>query len=484
MLKVEKSSVKFSNRWKTLQGNLMSWIHEEFETIDLGDTRLNNRLIHIIENLGFAPGRTIPQSFKSWGEIKACYNFTNNRAVTEAKLLNPHAEKTLERIREYPVVLLLSDTTDINYTTKLEMKGKERLANKQSGLWLHSTIAVTPERLNLGVVDVNFWHRETKVAEKNAAARTARDKASIEEKESYRWLQSYLKACEIAKEVPETQIVNIADRDGDIIEIFEKAVEQQEQGSFAHFIIRSQYDRCLAEKEEGNKIQKKLWQKLKKTESIGEVEFTISPTEKRKGRKVRQQIKAIRVVLEPGNAYKKSKRVEVNAVMAIEENTVEEEALVWVFITSLPIDSFKDVCKVIEYYLCRWEIELFFKILKSGCKIEERQLQTTDRMKNLILILMILAWRVQFTMMLGRVNSDILASEVFEEAEWKSVYKIVNNKKPLPKKAPRLGEFIILIATLGGYVYQKGAEPPGVKTMWKGMARMVDFSIAWEAFGK
>lgn len=463
----------------------MGWVEEEFEAIDLGDNRLNNRIINIVEALGLAPGRTIPQTFKSWGEIKACYNFFSNESVSEQKLLAPHIEKTLERIREHTVVLLLSDTTDINYTTKEAMTGKERLDNKQNGLWLHPTIAVTPERLTLGIVDANFWHRQPEAAQKDAASQTARDKAPIEEKESYRWLQSYLRACEIAKEVSETQIINITDRDGDITELFETAIEQEKQGTFACFIVRSQYNRCLEERDEETRIQKKLWQRLKETTAIGEIEFTVSPTEKRKGRKVKQQIKAVSIILKPANAYKRSKKVKMNAVMAIEENPPDgEEAIVWVFITNLPINNFDEVCKIIKYYLCRWEIELFFKVLKSGCKIEERQLQTTDRMKNLISIFMILAWRVLFTMMLGRVCSEMSASEVFEEAEWKAVYKIVNNKKNLPRKPPRLGEFIILIAILGGYVDKKGAGPPGVKTMWKGMARMVDFAIAWEAFGR
>ncbi len=462
----------------------MSWVEEELEVINLGDKRLNSRVIHIVETLGLAPGRTIPQSFQSWGEMKACYNFFSNDLVSDEKILAPHIEKTIERIREYPVVLLPSDTSDINYTTKKVMEGKERLDNKQNGLWLHPTIAVTPERLTLGIVDVNFWHREPEVATKDSKSRTARDKAPIENKESYRWLQSYLKACEIAREVPETQIVNITDREGDLIEIFEASTEQAKQGSFAYFIIRSQYDRLLEEKdEETNKIQKKLRQRLKETASLGEIEFTIPPTEKRTGRKVKQQIKAVSVTLKPKN--KKVKKIKVNALMALEENPPEgEDPLIWIFLTNLPITDFESVCKVISYYLCRWEIELFFKVLKSGCKVEERQLHTTDRMKRLISIFLIISWRVMFTMMLGRVCSSMLASEVFEEAEWKSVYKIANNKKTLPRKPPKLGEFIIMVATLGGYVDRKGAEPPGVKTMWKGMARMVDFAIAWEAFGR
>lgn len=457
----------------------MSWIETEFETLDLGDLRLNRRAKNILDGLGLAPGRTIPQSFKSRAEIKACYNFFDNDLVSDEKLLAPHIEKSIERIREYPVVLLPSDTTEIDYTSKEAMKGKERLSNKKNGLWLHSTIAVTPERLTLGIVDANFWSRPSQVAEDTNAYRTARDNAPIEEKESYRWLQSYRIACKIAKEVPETQIINMTDREGDIIEIFDTAEEQKEQGGpAADFIIRSQYDRRLEEKDpEGT--HKKLRNKLHEAEVLGEVEFTIPPTEKRSGRKVKQHLKAVQATL-----LRKGRKVKVNAVMAIEVAPPEgEEPLMWIFITSLPINTFEDVKQIISYYLCRWEIELFFKVLKSGCKIEERQLQTTDRMKGLIAIFMVLGWRVMFTMMLGRVCSEMSCGDLFEEAEWKSVCKILNKKKALPRKPPRLGDFVIMVATLGGYVAQKDGEPPGVKTMWKGMARMIDFAIAWDAFG-
>lgn len=460
----------------------MSWIALEMETIDLGDRRLNHRSIKILEGLGLAPGRTIPQAFQAWNEVKATYNFFDNPSVSENKILAPHLEKTIERIKEYPVVLFISDTTDINYTTKSVMENKERLDNKQNGIWLHATIAITPERLNLGVIQANFWHRGPEVAEKSSTYRTARDKTSIEEKESYRWLRSYQEACEIAKKVPHTQIINVTDREGDIIELFEWASENNKNGG-ANFIIRSQYDRLIETKAtEGDETTRKLWQKLKKAKPLGDVEFTISTRGDRKARKVKQQLKAVSVTLTPAN---KNKAIVVNAVMAIEEQPPEgEDPLIWVFITDLPIKTFEDVCKIIEHYLGRWQIELFFKVLKSGCKVEERQLQTADRIKNLIAIFLILAWRVMLTMMLGRICGEMSCADLFAEAEWKSVYKIVNKNKALPRKPPPLGEFIIMVAKLGGYIVQKNGEPPGVKVMWKGMGRMVDFSIAWEAFGE
>jgi hypothetical protein len=460
----------------------MSWVEDEMELIDLGDHRLNQRSFSILEGLGLAPGRTIPQAFQAWSEIKATYNFFNNGLVSEEKILAPHLVKTIGRIKEYPVVLLTSDTTDINYTTKSIMKNKERLDNKQNGIWLHATVAITPERLNLGLIQANFWHREKEVAKKDSASKKARSKAPIEEKESYRWLKSYQKACDIAKEAPGTQIINISDCECDIIEFFELAESKNNEEFKANFIIRSQYDRLIeTNNTEADEVVNKLWGKLKKADSLGELEFTISTRGNRKARKVKQDLKAVKVTLTPSE---KKKSITVNAIMAIEKQAPEgEDPVIWIFITDLPIKTFKDVCKIIEYYLCRWQIELFFKVLKSGCKIEERQLQTVGRIKNLMAIFFVISWRVMFTMMLGRLCGEMSCIDLFDEAEWKSVYKILNKKKALLRKPPTLGEFIVMIAKLGGYVEQKDGEPPGVKTMWKGMARMVDFSLAWEAFG-
>lgn len=452
----------------------MSWAAAEFKTIDLGDVRLNRRVIKIAEALGLAPGRTIPQAFQSWGSIKACYNFFSNGLVSEKKIITPHVKQTIERIKEHPIVLLPNDTSELDYNAKESMQGKERITNTKKGLWLHPTIAVTPERVMLGIVDVNFWKRKLEVNPKGSK----QDKLPIEDKESYRWLQSYRRSCELAREIPETQFINIADREGDIIEVFDEIAKQKEIGKAADVIIRSQHDRLL----EGKKgKQDKLWQKLKEAPSLGEIEFVVPATEKRSGRKIKQKLKGISASIKPGN---KPTTVQINAVMAIEEDPpAGEDPLIWILLTSLPVNSFEDVVKVINYYLCRWEIETFFKVLKSGCKIEERQLQTTDRMKALITVFMVLAWRVMFTMMMGRVCGEMSCDVIFDEAEWKAVYKILNKKQALPEKPPSLGEFVIMIAVLGGYVDRNKEGPPGVKVVWKGMARMVDFALAWEAFG-
>lgn len=461
----------------------MSWVNVELTTIDLGDHRLNRRAVNILESLGLAPGRTIPQAFQSWSEIKACYNFFSNALVSDEKLIDPHIKNTIERMREYPTVLFLSDTSELDYNSKEAMSGRERITNKKQGLWLHSTIAVTPERLMLGILEANFWSRIPELPEDDAKYRTEQGKAPIETKESYRWLKNYRKSCEVAKDLQDTQIINIMDSEADIIDIYEDANAAQKQNNYADFIIRAKYDRLLVENgNEDKKNRNKLREHLHNSPCLGEIEFTIPSTEKRKGRKVKQQLKAAQVIIKPAN---KESCAKINAIMAIERNPPEgEDPLMWILITSLPVETYDDVVKVVSYYLCRWEIEMFFKVLKSGCKIEERQLQTTDRMKSLIAVFMILAWRVLFTMMLGRVCGEMSCDDVFDEAEWKSVYKILNKKKAIPKKAPSLKAFIEMVAILGGYVPNKNEEPPGVKVMWRGMSRMVDFAIAWEAFGE
>jgi hypothetical protein len=460
------------------------WVNLELATIDLGDKRLDKRAKTMLSKFSYAPGKTIPQTFEVWGEIKACYRFFENKHTSPEKVLAPHFKKTSERIREYPVVLLANDTSDIDYTSKAAMKNKQRLSNKREGFWIHPMIAITQERLNLGMVDLNLFSRDEKSREENG---THRDELTIEEKESYRWLQSYQKACQVAVDCPKTQIVYMSDREGDIGELIENAIEAKKNGPSADIIIRSQHDRKLDEKDpESTKYRqyKKLRKTLASKPSKGEIRFSISTSHERKGREVIQSIKAESMTFRIEKKGMPLRKITINVVMAIEENPPEgEEPLIWTFLTTLNIDSQEDILKVIKYYLCRWEIELFFKVLKSGCKIEERQLEATEKMSVLISLFCIVSWRIMYTMMLGRLCPEISCADIFSDAEWKSVYKVLHKNSELPDKAPSLKEFILMVAALGGYVGGKKAPPPGIKIMWRGMSRMVDFAIAWEAFG-
>ena len=157
-----------------------------------------------------------------------------------------------------------------------------------------------------------------------------------------------------------------------------------------------------------------------------------------------------------------------------------EEPITWLLLTSLPVDTFEQACLVVEYYLCRWQVEIYFKVLKSGCKTEDRQLETAGRIKPCIALYMIVAWRVLFVTMLGRECPDLPCTALFEDDEWKPVYMIAKNEAP-PETPPSLGDFTIMVASLGGYLNRKCDGPPGPKTMWVGLQRMVDFALAWKS---
>ena len=151
-------------------------------------------------------------------------------------------------------------------------------------------------------------------------------------------------------------------------------------------------------------------------------------------------------------------------------------------LTSLPVDSFEAATRVVDYYGCRWPIEVFFRIYKSGCRIEKKQLETDDSLLPCLALYLIVAWRVHWLTMLGRTCPDLACDVVFAEEEWRSVWTIVR-REPAPEVAPRLNEMIRLVASLGGYLGRKHDGPPGAQVLWIGIQRMRDFALAWHAFG-
>lgn len=133
-----------------------------------------------------------------------------------------------------------------------------------------------------------------------------------------------------------------------------------------------------------------------------------------------------------------------------------------------------------QWYLCRWQIEVYFRVLKSGCRIEQLQLQTRERLEAALALYLIVAWRVLYLMMVGRNSPELPCDVVFTTEEWEAVYLVTQRKKP-PRQPPSLGEILVLVARLGGFLARKGDGPPGPKSIWIGLQRVRDFVAALEA---
>ena len=454
------------------------WVKDETNDSNFGDKRINKRYSIVLDELGRKPEISIPAASKGLKETIGAYRFFDNEKVSPEKILEPHINATIERMRENKVVLFVQDTTELDYSGQKKLEGAGPLTYKdRRGFLNHPTIAITPEKLPLGIISTEIWSRpwEEKVKED-------RRKIPINEKESRIWIESYQKSCEIASLVPETQIINISDREGDIYELFMEYHEHQLQPK-SELIVRAAQNRRLLEKrvDDKNKYEK-IWEKLKKKEKLGEIEFFIGKNQNESKRKVVQTIRSATVILKaPERTGIKMSHLEINAVLAIEENPPEgKDAIEWLILTTLDVKKFDEAVKVIEYYLSRWQIEIYFKVLKSGCKIERLQFEDALRLKRCLLVYMIIAWRILYVTMIGRSYPGISCEAVFETDEWKAVY-IVVKKEPPPKEPPKLSEMTSMVACLGGYLARKNDLPPGPKTIWIGLQRAKDFAIAMNA---
>jgi hypothetical protein len=453
-----------------------AWVAQETVAADMGDARLNQRLGIVLNRLGDNPSISIPAASKGWAEIQAAYRFFSNDKVTMEKILSAHEAATLERIKSQRVVLLVNDTTQLNYVVERNKEGLGTLTTQDSTRYhLHPTIALTPDRVCLGTVTAKFWQRPEQTEGH------LRKQKEIKDKESIRWLESYEKACEISRQAPQSLIVSVGDRESDIYEYYQLHAESA-AGQRAQWLVRAAWNRRVITAR-GNKSN--LWETMARAPKRGTVSFEIPPTGNRKGRTVTQDIRSASVVFD--GVQRKGRRLpplRVNVVYAKERRVPKgEKPVEWMLLTSVAVDSIEQCQEVIGWYTCRWEIEIYFKVLKSGCGVQELQFEKPERLQPCLAVYMIIAWRVMFIEMLARSAPKMRCSVIFEEHEWKSVYAIVQGRKP-PKKAPMLKPFVDMLASLGGYIGRKSDGPPGPKTIWIGLQRMHDFALAAQALNR
>ena len=298
----------------------MGWVKNEIKTANFGDARINKRVERILNELGDKPTYSIPQACGDWGETVGAYRFFDNDKVNFDNILEPHKLATLERIKAQKIVLLPQDTTElIHVKTKGTKAGFGSLKEtEKEEIFLHPVVAITPDRVPLGVVFAKYWSRPKKVV------KAEQRKKPIEEKESFRWLEGYRAACEVQKQAPDSVIVSLADREGDIYEVFTE-MDKYSPDERAAWIIRCAQDRIL-ENEDDN--ERKIRQKIENSPIFGTSSFIMPASGSRKARKVEQTIRATTVTLKPPKRAKEIGTlpiVSINIAYAKEENPPEGE---------------------------------------------------------------------------------------------------------------------------------------------------------------
>lgn len=466
-------------------------INDRFESARFGDQRLTNRLVKIVDRLNNRPQLSIPAAMKSRAEMEAAYRFFDNDRVTPEAITAPHVVATQERIRQTGVTLLVQDTTEIDLTRPDEqVDGAGPLdCDKRIGTFYHPLMAFDDHGVALGIVWNKTWIR--KKLKKKVSAKKKRERAyqlPIEKKESFRWLEGVRAALATAKTCPQTQCICIADSEADVYELFLEDRRVNDTGKL-ELLIRSARDRTL------NHGGGSVLDAVRSTPCLARCYVDVSKrthkfnpgksprSQPRDARLAEVEVRAMTVPLHPPDRPRHSlPEVTVNVVLVEEINTPQGQIPIqWLLITTLPIDTLEQVELIVRYYTIRWQIEVYFRTLKSGCRIEERYFENLDRLLNCLAVYSMVAWRVLALCRLSRECPDLSCEAVFEPSEWKPVYMAVHRERP-PKTPPTLNQMVRMIASLGGYVLRKSTQP-GTQTLWIGLQRLHDLALAWDAFG-
>lgn len=473
---------------------LAPWVMEEVKTAKLGDKRLNARLALVLDELAARPTASIPAACGGRAEMVAAYRFFENENTTFDNVLQAHVDATRERMAAQPVALLVQDTTEIEVTRpEQQVAGAGPLdGESRRGALLHVMHAFTPDGTPLGTISATAWIRaEEPVC--RPLSRAQRAAIPIEEKESNRWVTMFRQAGAETQRCPTTRVICVADSEADI---YEALVETTREPRRVDWIVRAAQNRALDTENRQDSGEKYIREQVLAQPVLFEKTIHVRGRKAKvacetRGRRQPRQSREAAVVVRaacmtlrpPWRPDRKLPPVTVNVVLVSEVNPPPgDEPIEWLLLTSLPIDNIENVRQVIQYYSVRWMVEIFFRVLKSGCRAEERLFEYMDRLLTCLAVYVIVAWRTLYVCRLGRSCPDISCEAVFEPAEWKSVWKVVRRKDP-PRQPPALGEFIRLVAQLGGYVNRKRADPPGPQTLWIGLQRMHDFATCWLLFG-
>jgi len=448
---------------------MSNWVDTETEKTTINDRRLNTRLKKLLNAVSQQPTESLPAVTNGWSETLAAYRFLDNKKVCFDTILAGHREATIERIRQQPVVLILQDTTFLNYGQAEKVGYGTLRKTKSEHYLLHPSVAFTPSRVNLGVLGAKFWQRPDKPEGWH------RRKVPIEEKESYRWLESYADSCTVQSACPDTLIVNIADREGDIHDWFMDA-EQRPMDEKAEYIVRAKCNRRTCNNDETGY----LWNELTESKSLGKLTIVTPRQKNRKSREVTLTLHAKQLEFAGARQGQAERPTTVYAVFAKEKKPPKgEKPIEWMLLTSLPVDTLTQAQTIIGWYRCRWEIEIYFRALKQGCAVENLRLETDRRLLNCIAIYMIVAWRIQLITMQSRALPAESCEVIFTKKEWQTIFIMQNKSKP-PNKAPALNEITRLLAQLGGFLARKHDGDPGIKNIWRGYTRLLAYMEAFE----
>jgi len=443
------------------------WAEAELGGAELGDQRLTRRLCTLARDVYGQPQASLPQACGTRAKTKAAYRLLDHPRAQIQTLLQSHYEATAERVAQQPVALVVQDSSALNYSAHPATQALGPLntrADASVGLWLHDSLALTPAGVALGLVDVQLGAREPDAA----GQRATRYQRPIEQKESHKWLTGYHAACDLARQCPDTTVVSIGDREADVYALLAEAVRPHAE---AKVLVRAERSRRMTA-EHGS-----LWTSMAAQPIAGTQTLQIPRRGHQAPRQAQMSVRFAPVTLKAPNHQAGGEAVSLWAVWTREETPPSgRKPLEWMLLTTVAVETLEQACQCLAWYAQRWQIEVYHRTLKSGCRIEERQLGHADRIEACLAVDLVVAWRIFYLAHLGRQTPDIPCTVYFEAAQWQAlVVRVTGDPRP-PPEPPTLYQAMRMVAQLGGFLGRKGDGEPGTQTLWRGLQRLDDLT--------
>ncbi len=472
------------------------WAEAEFGAIDLGDARCSRRLVASFACMLASPGQSIPQCTGSIAAARGFYRLLDNDLLTDTLIFDTHRVGVLRRAHDSGVEVLLAiqDTTTFNFDTRKSLKGlgsigSNNVESSTSGLLVHSTLLTAADRPQVyGLLGAKIYARDPD--KRKSQAPGTRNREPIDTKESIRWLESYTLAREAQQtlqglisarnpQAPRPLIVSVGDREADIYELLVEAQTYREEGMAV--LLRSQYNRGLVDETE-----KLLWERLSESPSQGTVELKLPRSQGQKPRTVVLSVRFVAAQIDvPAHKRKYLKMdtpVSVNVIELREQGVAD--GVCWRLVTTLPVEDLAQAVRMSRWYARRWQIEVFHRIVKSGCRVEARQLRTLARLRPALALDMVVACCLMGMVDAARDTPEQPASDWLDPDEVEALVAYHRDEVPAGTEEPVLtiGRAVRLIGRLGGHLGRKRDGPPGAEVLWRGLAKLEAITEAWRRF--
>lgn len=450
------------------------WAIREFGVVELGDKRRTDRAVKVACAMASDPSGSIPQQNKKWKNTKGAYRLFDAAQTTFESMIRPHWQRTrMLAAEECAVVLMIQDTTQLDYTTHPGCQGLGRFNGDERGpgtgglgLLLHNVLAMEPlgdgQARVLGLAWNKLWARTQPVPPKRRNVKQLRDQGS----ESDRWIEAVEAVGDAA---PNSRFVHVGDRESDIFELY-KACRARVGVSF---LVRvSQVRRAAvaghvtSSVKADDRPETTLKQIAESMPALGGKTLWIAPRPGRAGRWARCLISGGPVtVYSPWNRSRTGHPLCCWCVRVWEINAPEGiEPIEWVLLTDEPVADLQDAVRLAGWYSLRWMVEQYHQCLKSGCKVEARQLEQIDRLEPLIGMLCVLAVRLLQLKNDTRLMPQAPAHKHVPRELVQTLAQMLN----VAADSISLRQFTHEVAKLGGFLGRKSDGEPGWLTLWRG----------------